>query len=67
MLKFKITFEMDEERLRELFEERDLKCTKAKMKELKKDLQENENMLQDELEAKFEEVVDEWLDNMFEE
>ena len=67
MLKIKLTFEMDEESIREVFENYEIKFSKKKLAELKADIKENEPNLQEELQERFEEVIAEWIENMFNE
>ena len=67
MLKVKISFEMDEESIREVFENYEIKFSKKKIAELKADIKENEHNLQEELQERFEEVIAEWIENMFSE
>ncbi len=67
MLKLTITFEMDEDQLREIFESNDLKFTKKKAKELQKEMDFSLDNVQVDMEERFEEIVDEWIQNQFDE
>ncbi len=67
MLKLTMTFELDEEQLRDIFEANDLKFTKKKMKELQVEMEESVSEVQTDMEERFEEIVDEWIMNQFEE
>jgi hypothetical protein len=65
MLKFSVTIELDEEQLQDLFENLEIKFSKAKITKLKKMISEVEPDLQEQLEATFEEfisdlITDEW-------
>lgn len=65
MLKFSVTIELDEEQLQDLFENLEIKFSKAKITKLKKMIAEVEPDLQEQLEATFEEfisdlITDEW-------
>jgi hypothetical protein len=66
MLKFKVTFELDEERLRDFFDSNDIKFSKNKVKELKSNLIEVESDVLIELEEKFDEIIDEMIMELFE-
>jgi hypothetical protein len=65
MLKFKIDFEIDEERLMEMFENREVKFSKNKIKVLKSQMNENFSDWFDELNEEFERIVDDWIENYF--
>lgn len=65
MLKFKIDFEIDEERLMEMFENREVKFSKNKIKVLKSQMNENFSDWFDELNEEFERIVEDWIDNYF--
>jgi hypothetical protein len=66
MLKFKIEFELDEEQLRDIFDSYDIKFSKAKMKQLKKEMNQGFEYVQTDMEERFQEVVEEWIQNLFE-
>lgn len=66
MLKLTFTLEMDEEQLREIFESVDIKFSKKKAKELQKDMEFNLDTVQMDLEERFSEIVEEWIQNQFE-
>lgn len=55
---------MDEEQLRDIFENHDIKFSKKKVKEIKQDMEFNFDTVMIEMEEKFSEVFEEWLDNM---
>jgi transposase len=65
MIKLSVDLELDEERLREIFEGQDIKFSKKKATELKRDLANNE-YVQEILEEKFEEFVEELIWELFE-
>lgn len=65
MIKISIDLELDEERLREIFEEQEIRFSKKKAKELQRDLDNNE-YVQEILEEKFEEFVEELIWELFE-
>lgn len=64
MFKITFNFEMDEEQLRDIFENHDIKFSKKKVKEIKQDMEFNFDTVMLEMEEKFSEVFEEWLDNM---
>lgn len=64
MFKITFNFEMDEEQLRDIFENHDIKFSKKKVKEIKQDMEFNFDTVMIEMEEKFSEVFEEWLDNM---
>lgn len=66
MLKITLTFEMEEEQLREMFENNDIRFSKKKVKELKSEMDFSIDVVQSELEERFEEIVNEWVQNTFE-
>jgi protein associated with RNAse G/E len=66
MLKITVTFEMDEEQLRDLFENMDIKFTKTKGKQLQKELEYTSEDVQIALEESFEEIVTETIEELFE-
>lgn len=65
MLKLNITLEMDEEQLREIFEGQDVKFSKAKAKKLQKAMDFNLDDVQIDLEERFVEIVEEWIESEF--
>jgi hypothetical protein len=58
-----LTFEVDEEQLREIFENYELKFTKKKIKELQTEMDYSLDDIQVDMEEKFLEVVEEWIQN----
>lgn len=62
-----LTFEMDEEQLREMFEGYELKFTKKKVKELQSEMDYSLDTVQVDMEERFSEVVEEWIQNQFDE
>jgi hypothetical protein len=66
-LKISLTFEMDEEQLREIFDSYDLKFTKKKVKELQAEMDYGLDNVQVDMEERFQEVVEEWIQNQFDE
>jgi hypothetical protein len=62
-----MTFEVDEEQLREIFESYDLKFTKKKVKELQSEMDYAQDNVQVDMEERFLEVVEEWIQNQFDE
>jgi hypothetical protein len=58
-----LTFEVDEEQLREIFENYELKFTKKKVKELQTEMDYSLDDIQVDMEEKFLEVVEEWIQN----
>jgi hypothetical protein len=66
-VKLTLTFEIDEETLREVFDSYDLKFTKKKIKELQEDMEQNFDVVQVDMEERFREVVEEWIQNQFDE
>jgi hypothetical protein len=66
-IKLTLSFEIDEETLREVFENFELKFTKKKIKELQEDLDQNFDSVQVDMEERFQEVVEEWIQNYFDE
>jgi hypothetical protein len=64
MLKFKVTFELEEEQLRDLFEANDIKFTKKKAKEIQKAIDENFDYIVV-LEEAFSEMIDEIITQEF--
>jgi hypothetical protein len=67
MLKIKLTFEMDDDQLRDLFEDREIKFTKKKVKELQDEMNHSIDSIQVDMEERFMEIVEEWIDNAFDE
>lgn len=65
MIKLTFTVALDEEQLRDLFEEREIKFSKAKAKKLQKELDYNADDIQSVFEENFEEIVDETIEDMF--
>lgn len=66
MLKLTFTFEMDEEQLEEIFDSYDIKFTKAKAKKLQKEMDYSQDDVQVDMEERFQEIVEEWIQNTFE-
>jgi protein associated with RNAse G/E len=66
MVKLTLTFEMDEEQLKEIFESYDIKFSKKKAKELQKEMDFSSDDVQVEMEERFQEIVEEWVQNLFE-
>lgn len=66
MIKITLTFEMDEEQLKELFESNEVKFSKKKGKELQHELEYNSEDIQIALEENFEEIVSENIHELFE-
>ena len=66
MIKITLTFEIDEEHLKELFEENEVKFTKKKAKELQHELEYNSEDIQIGLEDGFVEIVNENIHELFE-
>ena len=66
-VKLSLTFEIDEETLREIFDSYDLKFTKKKIKELQSEMEDNFDTVQIDMEERFREVVEEWIQNQFDE
>jgi hypothetical protein len=66
MIKMTVTFEMEEEELRDLFENCEIKFSKKKMKDLQWELDYNADSVQEQLEESFEEVVSEMIQEIFE-
>jgi hypothetical protein len=64
MIKISIDLELDEERLREIFEGQDIRFSKKKAKELQRDLDNNE-YIQETIEETFEEFVEELICELF--
>lgn len=66
MLKLTLTFELDEEQLRDIFESNEIKFSKKKVKEIQATLEETEMDIQSNLDEVFEEIVTEILTDLFE-
>ena len=62
-----VTLELDEDRLRDMFENYEVKFTKKKVKELNEEINDNEADWITEMEEAFEEIVGNWLSEMFNE
>lgn len=61
MLKFTVSFELEEEQLRDLFEYYEVKFTKAKVKAIVKHMTESEFELQDLLNDTFVEFISDFI------
>lgn len=61
MLKFKVSFEIEEEQLRDLFDEYEVKFSKAKLKAIVKHMEEAEFELQDLLNDTFVEFISNFI------
>ena len=66
-IKLTLTFEVDEEQLREIFENYEIKFTKKKAKELQDEMDYGLDNIQVDMEERFIEVVEEWIQNQFDE
>ncbi len=66
-VKLTLTFEVDEEQLREIFENYEIKFTKKKVKELQDEMDYGLDNIQVDMEERFLEVVEEWIQNQFDE
>jgi lipoate-protein ligase A len=66
MIKITLTFEMDEEQLKDMFEANEVKFSKKKAKELQEELEGTHDDVQIQLEDSFEEIVDEMIRELFE-
>jgi hypothetical protein len=66
MIKLTLTFEMDEEQLRDLFESSEIKFSKKKAQELQDELEGTHDDVQVQLEDSFEEVVTDMIQELFE-
>jgi len=74
MLKVKIEFEIDEENIQDIFESYDIKFTKKKLAELKRNLKENADTdydfayeLQNELDDDFRDFLGNFISSLFDE
>lgn len=65
MLSLTIKFELDEEQLRDLFENHEIKFSKKKVKEIQACLEETHSDIQMTLEEQFEEIVAEAITDLF--
>jgi uncharacterized protein YehS (DUF1456 family) len=61
MLKFKVSFEIEEEQLRDLFDEYEVKFSKAKLKAIVKHMEDAEFELQDLLNDTFVEFISNFI------
>ena len=66
MVKITLTFEMEEEQLKELFESCEVKYSKTKAKELQEELEGTHDDVQIQLEDSFEEIVTDMIQEIFE-
>jgi hypothetical protein len=66
MLKLTFTFEIDEEQLREMFDSYEIKFSKKKAKDLQKEMDYSLDDVQVDMEERFAEIVEEWIQNTFE-
>lgn len=66
MIKVTMTFEFDEETLRDFFEGCEVKFSKKKVKELQEDLDYTLDDVQIEMEESFQEIVQERITELFE-
>jgi protein associated with RNAse G/E len=66
-LKITVSFEMDEEQLRDIFESLDIKFTKKKIKELQEEMELCQDSIQVDMEERFAEIVEEWIQSQFDE
>lgn len=74
MIKIKIEFELDEENIQDIFESRDIKFTKKKLAELKRNLKGMDDTdydfayeLQNELDDDFREFLGNFISELFDE
>jgi len=74
MIKIKIEFEIDEENIQDIFESYDIKFTKKKLAELKRNLKENADTdydfayeLQNELDDDFRDFLGNFISSLFDE
>jgi hypothetical protein len=65
MIKIALEFEIDEDILKEMFDDCEVKFTKKKGKELQEELESNTGDTEMELSEHFEEHVREWIENLF--
>ena len=72
MLKIKVEFEIDEENIQDIFENYDIKFTKKKLAELKRNIKENEDTdfdfayeLKEELDDDFREFLGNFISELF--
>jgi hypothetical protein len=66
MLKLTFTFEIDEDQLREMFDSYEIKFSKKKVKDLQKEMDYSLDDVQVDMEERFAEIVEEWIQNTFE-
>ena len=66
MLKLTFTFEIDEDQLREMFDSYEIKFSKKKAKDLQKEMDYSLDDVQVDMEERFAEIVEEWIQNTFE-
>lgn len=66
MIKLVLTFEMDREAVKELFEANEIKFSVKKLKDLQEDLDYVSDDIQVQLEEQFEEIVNEKIQELFE-
>jgi|tagenome__1003787_1003787.scaffolds.fasta_scaffold20814518_2 hypothetical protein len=66
MIKFVVTFEIEEEELKDLFESNEIRFSKKKAKELQEELNNTDVDVQETLEETFQEVVSEIIQELFE-
>jgi len=66
MVKITLTFEMEEEQLRELFESCEVRYSKKKATELQEELEGTHDDVQIQLEDSFEEIVTDMIQELFE-
>lgn len=69
MLKVKMTFVIEEEDLKDIFDSYDVKFTKAKLTQLKKAIkeceEENEDFFREDLQSDFENLIGNFIDEVF--
>jgi hypothetical protein len=66
IVKITLTFEMEEEQLRDLFESCEVKFSKKKAKELQGELEGTHDGVQIQLEEPFEEIITDMIQELFE-
>lgn len=66
MVKITLTFEMEEEQLRELFESCEVRFSKKKAQELQEELEGTHDDVQIQLEEPFEEIITDMIQELFE-
>jgi hypothetical protein len=67
MLKFTVSFVIEEDQLKDIFESYDIKYTKKKLKELKEYVKDNEYIFEEEMADDFERVVGDMVSALFDE